>query len=305
MKNILKTLLIFGTITLFATTAFPQLNQFIGSFKNTNPATSGMTRIDISRNGSNTRVHVWGKCSPSDCDWGVEDGFAYGDGVGSNPVGAARSLSAIYHKNFAETILVIRPMAGNRLQVESFTRFTDNSGRSAYGTRETFIRDNSQASVEEDCLDYNPNSLQIRNEGASGWLLTDGRSRMLVLDNQTDARNALALARRHTSHCFIGRDNTRPNRLDYVVDYWKGDSGITTNITNEDCIFYNSNNLSIRNEGANGWLLSDGSSRMLMLDNRDDAQLAKQLAENNSQQCFVGRNNSRPNRRSYIFHYWQ
>ena len=32
--------------------------------------------------------------------------------------------------------------------------------------------------------------------------LTDGRSRMLMLDNEADARKALALAIRHTHHCF-------------------------------------------------------------------------------------------------------
>src|SRR5262249_42197433 len=71
-----------------------------------------------------------------------------------------------------------------------------------------------------DCLAYNPKDLQIVDEGPSGWLLTDGRSRMLILDNKEDAKNALAVAQRHTSHCFIGRRNTRPNRDDYVNEYW-------------------------------------------------------------------------------------
>jgi hypothetical protein len=305
MKKIFKALLIFGTITLFSTTAFSQLTQFIGSFKNINASTPNITKIEITRNGSNVRVQVWGKCTPADCDWGVEDGFAYGDNINSNPINSARTVSVIYRKDFAQTLLLIRPLAGNRLQVETFTRFTDNSGRASYSNRETFMRDNSQTSVTEDCLDYNPNNLQIRNEGATGWLLTDGSSRMLVLDNQTDARNALALAKRHTSHCFIGRGNRRSDRQSYIVEYWKGNSGINTNITNPDCISYNPSNLSIRNEGANGWLLTDGSSRMFMLDNRNDATLAKQIAESNSRQCFIGRNNTRPNRQNYIVNYWQ
>ena len=200
---------------------------------------------------------------------------------------------------------MIRALDGNRLQVELFTRFTDNSGRTAYSSRDTFVRVNNQTSSNEDCLNYNPNNLRITNEGANGWLLTNGVSRMLMLDNVTDARNALALARRHTAHCFIGRNNTRSNRSSYIVEYWKGNSGISTNNTNEDCISYNPNNLSLINEGANGWLLTDGASRMFMLDNSSDAGMAKQIAENNTKQCFIGRNNTRSNRQNYIVNYWK
>ena len=307
MKKIFNVLLVFGSITLFAGNAFSQLNQFIGNFRNVNGSTSGITRIDINRSGANLRVQVWGQCSPRDCDWGVENGFAYADSAGSDPVNAARMVSVIYRKSFAETILTIRPLAGNRLQIENFTRFTDGSGRSAFVDRETFVREigGGETSTSEDCLSYNPNNLSIRNEGAAGWLLTDGVSRMLMLDNVTDARNALALAKRHTAHCFVGRDNRRADRQNYIVEYWKGNSGISTNITNEDCISYNENNLSIRNEGAAGWLLTDGSSRMFMLDNRRDAAQTKQIAENNSRQCFIGRGNTRSNRKNYIVNYWQ
>jgi hypothetical protein len=75
--------------------------------------------------------------------------------------------------------------------------------------------------VREDCIYYNREALEVIDEGERGWLLTDGRSRMLGLDNEEDARAALALARRHTAQCFIGRNNRRPNRRDYIVQYWK------------------------------------------------------------------------------------
>ena len=75
--------------------------------------------------------------------------------------------------------------------------------------------------IAEDCLPYDVGSLQIQDEGKSGWLLTDGRSRMLTLDNKEDAEAALALAKRHKAHCFIGRNNRRPDRCRYIVDYWK------------------------------------------------------------------------------------
>ena len=77
--------------------------------------------------------------------------------------------------------------------------------------------------VREDCIRYNPEALEVIYEGERGWLLTEdgGRHRMLGLDNKEDAEAALALAKRHKAMCFIGRNNRRPNRRDYIVQYWK------------------------------------------------------------------------------------
>ena len=155
-----------------------------------------------------------------------------------------------------------------------------------------------------DCLSYNPENLTIVDEGSSGWLLTDGVSRMVMLDNEADARNALALARRHTAHCFLGRDTQRPNRSTYVNEFWLGDSGISTTMVNEDCIAYDPNNLAIIDENESGWLLTDGRSRMVMLDNETDARAMLAYAQGNDRQCFIGRGNSRSNRMGYIMDYW-
>jgi hypothetical protein len=159
--------------------------------------------------------------------------------------------------------------------------------------------------VGADCLTYNPADLRIVDEGAAGWLLTDGRSRMLMLDNHADATKALALARRHTRRCFIGRNNTRPNRRDYIVTSWGGRSGITTSLGTEDLIPYTPASLRIVDEGSRGWLLTDGRSRMLMLDNQADARAALALAKQHRAQGFIGRNNTRPDRKRYIVQYWR
>lgn len=90
----------------------------------------------------------------------------------------------------------------------------------------------------EDCLPYDPTGLKIVDEGERGWLLTDGRLQMFILDNEEDAEQALALAKRHTKQCFIGRDNKRSNRKDYIVTYWSGDSGIKTNLGKGDYLPY-------------------------------------------------------------------
>lgn len=92
----------------------------------------------------------------------------------------------------------------------------------AHSSRNIFGGNNNPVIAQrEDCLPYDVRALRIVDEGALGWLLTDGNSRMLGLDNEADAKAALALAKKYTQHCFIGRGNKRPNRKDYIVDYWK------------------------------------------------------------------------------------
>jgi hypothetical protein len=163
----------------------------------------------------------------------------------------------------------------------------------------------SGCSYCNDCLQYRPVSLRIVDEGARGWLLTDGSDRILMLDNEDDARAALALARGHTHHCFIGRDNSRADRSRYIVEFWMGDSGLDSPPPTSDCIRYRRDSLRIVNEGDRGWLLTDGSDRMLMLANENDARAALELASLHNAMCFIGRGNQRSNRSDYIVLYWQ
>jgi hypothetical protein len=44
---------------------------------------------------------------------------------------------------------------------------------------------------------------------------------MEILDNSSDAQAALQLAQQYSQQCFIGRDNSRSNRSEYIVEYWK------------------------------------------------------------------------------------
>ena len=310
MRKLFAGLLLTCFVLLTQQNASAQLIRFQGNWRNTDPATRGITRIQIDTSPT-VRVRAWGQCTPTDCDMGTVEGFAYGPNVSSNLNASAQAITAIFRTGFSEMIFIIRPISGGRLQADVYDRFTDTSGRTAYVNSYTFARQGGGGggggggASRQDCLPYNPNSLRIVNEGARGWLLTDGGSRMKMLDNRADAERALALARRHTAHCFIGRDNRRPNRSDFIMEYWIGDSGITTTILGEDCIPYNPGTLEIRNEGVRGWLLTDGSSRMNMLANRADAEQAMGVASGSSRQCFIGRNNSRPNRSGYILLYWR
>lgn len=78
---------------------------------------------------------------------------------------------------------------------------------------------------QEDCIPYDSATLVIADVGLDGWILQAkdkrGMMTMASLDNQADAEAALALAKRYSAVCYIGRDNKRRARLSYIVQYWK------------------------------------------------------------------------------------
>lgn len=73
---------------------------------------------------------------------------------------------------------------------------------------------------QHDCFSYNVSALRIEQAG-QGWYLTDGNSSMSSFRTEEQAEAALSLAKRFSAHCFIGRDNDRPNRGDYIIEYWR------------------------------------------------------------------------------------
>ena len=118
------------------------LNDFAGTWKNAD-ANGGVTKLDIRVSGSNVTIQAWGKCQPTDCDWGRVGAYAYAPNVSSNITSSAQALSAIFKTSFNETLMIVQPAGTNRLQAQVLTRFTDSSGRSNYSNTFTFNREQS------------------------------------------------------------------------------------------------------------------------------------------------------------------
>ena len=55
--------------------------SFHGNWVKKDPETVGITKLLITQNGSEVRVHAFGRCSPKDCDWGEESGGVVGNSV--------------------------------------------------------------------------------------------------------------------------------------------------------------------------------------------------------------------------------
>lgn len=156
-----------------------------------------------------------------------------------------------------------------------------------------------------DVLSYDPAHLQIKDEEPNGWLL-EGSSRMKMFASQEDALNGLAVARRYRGHGFVGRNNARPNRRDYIVEYWTGSSGLPWQaLSKTDRISFHASKLFGAYLGADGWSIRDGASMLLTVDNANDAAQIMQVMQAYRWMCFIGRDNHRPDRKAYIMTYWE
>jgi hypothetical protein len=74
--------------------------------------------------------------------------------------------------------------------------------------------------AEEDCNRYDPRRAEIRSSDDLYDLVAQP---YILLDVQTQAAadRILEVAKANRFDCFIGRGNERPNRLDYIVRYWR------------------------------------------------------------------------------------
>ncbi len=167
-------------------------------------------------------------------------------------------------------------------------------------TRTAFPPSAMPDSASIECILYDSNNLQIVNLGTSGWKLIDGSEQVALLDNESDANQALELGKRYTKTCFIGNRETT-----YRTQYWEEPSGLSSNLIDRDCIPYNPNNVEVVSNNNLWSIVESGSMYMEALTSRLDAEAVLQIVKQNNQQCFIGRDNKRSNRMDYIVEYWK
>jgi hypothetical protein len=157
-----------------------------------------------------------------------------------------------------------------------------------------------------DCVGYNPATLTYIDEGTTGFVITDGGSDLVLVDNVGDALTALSLLRNYSKQCFIGRDNpyTGNDRYRYIVDYWAGSGLSGATVPMNDCLAYDNTALAINNLGSSGYQLLAGSQAIALTASLADATNVKALAATHQHVCFIGRSNTRANRAAYIVEYW-
>jgi hypothetical protein len=145
-----------------------------------------------------------------------------------------------------------------------------------------------------DCVSYNPNNLKLAGSAAGGtFTVSDGPTVVERLHGQVDqvGDQALALARRYRTHCYLGRNNNRDEKGDYIFDYWRDPSGQSPAIPglDEACSSYNNKNLTVEDMGGtDGWRVKDHDHVLHLFDNGTDAQNGDKVLLKYSQICTIG-----------------
>ena len=108
------------------------INPFVGYWINEDTNTGGITKINIQENNNLLEIHIWGKCFPTDCDWGIEttDISDAADGI----------LNLIWEVDFAIKTQELILLSYGRLKVITFVDFypDDIYGREDYESTEYF-----------------------------------------------------------------------------------------------------------------------------------------------------------------------
>lgn len=138
----LKRSLTIAAITALATTlvspALAAPADFVGTWVNKDANTRGVTRLVVTSAGGNKlNIQVFGKCHPTDCEWGTKPLVTYGINVQDPNHNYA---TANYNQGFSNSLLTFS-YGGSEVLFQGYTQFLDNSGRQNYYSREYFQRE--------------------------------------------------------------------------------------------------------------------------------------------------------------------
>lgn len=159
-----------------------------------------------------------------------------------------------------------------------------------------------------DCGTYIPTALQVLTVGADFVVASpDGPGFFLWQGFATasDAAAGLAVFQRYRNFCFVGRNTSRSPRRAYIFGYWLNQFGLTTTIDHEDCEPFNKASVAVVDQGPTGWAVVASGRQLMLLDTAADATVIAAMVKTYSNQCYIGRGNTRSNASDYVIPYWK
>jgi len=75
--------------------------------------------------------------------------------------------------------------------------------------------------IDRDCISYNHNKLELASINNLWTIVESGSVYLEAFPSRLDAEASFQIVKQYNQQCFIGRDNQRNNRIDYIVEYWK------------------------------------------------------------------------------------
>jgi len=140
MKRLLSFLILVFLVSLLVgcsgngvvPTTTEEAEKFVGFWVNEDEDTGGITKIDITKAGDTILIHMWGKCHPEDCDWGVSttDVSDAADGI----------LNLTWDFDFAVETQELYVLSDGRLNVVTFVDYFEE-GRIDFEYTEYFIKE--------------------------------------------------------------------------------------------------------------------------------------------------------------------
>jgi len=125
----------FALAILLVVPAMPALaatSDFLGVWTATAPDASGIARlVVIPGTGDKLNIHVYGRCAPRECDWGIHPARLYSIGPDVKEIA---SIAADFDTGTAHKRLTLHPSVGGALRIEVQTDFPETSGRTNYST---------------------------------------------------------------------------------------------------------------------------------------------------------------------------
>jgi hypothetical protein len=131
--------------------------------------------------------------------------------------------------------------------------------------------------------------------------VVSGSSALLAFKQSGDATAGLALVKAYKNICFIGRNNTRPDRARYILTYWMDPvSSAAPAITNPDCLPHVASQLVVQDAGSLGFRVQAGSESLALFDTKTDADNAVLVMKHYNRHCYIGRSYGGTDRLNYI-----
>jgi len=143
MKKVSIKFLAFSLTVLSSVSTYAADADFLGTWVNMNPNTTGIVKIEISTGLS---MKMWGACTPTPCDNGSTPLVTYGANSSDTNHKAATGQYVFSFKKVETTLKIISPV---RLNFEHFNQFTDGSIRQNYWMLEKFKKLNSSTDMNE------------------------------------------------------------------------------------------------------------------------------------------------------------
>ncbi|MBW2044701.1 MAG: hypothetical protein JRI96_07415 [Deltaproteobacteria bacterium] len=266
-------------------------DRYVGPWMNEDANTRSITRVEI----RNEFIHMWGKCHPTDCDWG-ENSYSV----------SGNELHCVWDQGFCIRNQIISLLPDGRLKVITDVHYLDARKRKDHTNTDYFIKGNlssfnSKASEErprekqrssslskrEDCVCFSSNRVQAVNVKGR-WKIVDGNHWLLDFNNnKTETLQALRIIKHYSlnKHCFVGRPDPS---MEYYLVNGKAPQGAARR---EDCLTFNLNNIEVKRIKGR-WKIVDRDHWILDFDTQEpEARQAYEIIKKYGFKyiCFVGR----------------